>query len=170
MSVLERALYAHIDQHYRATRQPAQTTVLADYLQWDARQVRAILRRMADNGKVRKIGERGGWIPARGERMAAVMDDVQTEQRKPKVSNRARGKKRRRDIYEFICTYADEMDGPTPSINEISQHFRLNYKTTYYHILRLINEGKLRQEKGKLVVVGSEWLEPPRPTQLEFEF
>jgi hypothetical protein len=30
-----------------------------------------------------------------------------------------------------VCRYADEMDGPTPSINEIVVHFKLNYKTVY---------------------------------------
>jgi DNA-binding transcriptional regulator YhcF (GntR family) len=52
------------------------------------------------------------------------------------------------------------MDGPTPSINEIAMHFKLNYKTVYYHVMKLIVEGRLRQERGKLVVVGSEWIEP----------
>jgi hypothetical protein len=60
---------------------------------------------------------------------------------------------------EWVCCYADEMDGPTPSINEITVHFRLNYKAVYYHVIKLIFEGRLRQERGKLVVVGSEWIE-----------
>lgn len=70
---------------------------------------------------------------------------------------------RRDEIYDWICTYADEMDGPTPSINEISHAFSLNYKTVYYHVMKLVIEGRLRQERGKLIVVGGEWLEPPRP-------
>jgi hypothetical protein len=64
------------------------------------------------------------------------------------------------EIFEWVCRYADEMDGPTPSINEIASPFRLNYKTVYYHVMKLIVEGRLRQERGKLVVVGSEWIEP----------
>jgi hypothetical protein len=52
------------------------------------------------------------------------------------------------------------MEGPTPSINEIAVHFRLNYKTVYYHVMKLIVEGRLRQDRAKLVVVGSEWIEP----------
>jgi len=67
---------------------------------------------------------------------------------------------RRDQIYAFICTYADEMDGPTPSINEIASHYGLNYKTVYYHVVKLIAEGRLRQERNKLVVIGSEWIEP----------
>jgi len=84
----------------------------------------------------------------------------------------ARKRKTRRDeIYEWVCTYADEMDGPTPSINEIASHFDLNYKTVYYHVIKLIAEGRLQQERGKLVVVGSEWLQPEHPArQLSFEF
>ena len=64
------------------------------------------------------------------------------------------------EISEWVSRYADEMDGPTPSINEIALHFKLNYKTVYYHVMKLIIEGRLRQERGKLVVVGSEWIEP----------
>jgi hypothetical protein len=37
--------------------------------------------------------------------------------------------------------------------------------------MKLIVEGRLRQERGKLVVVGSEWIEPPLPsTQQRCEF
>jgi hypothetical protein len=62
-------------------------------------------------------------------------------------------------------------DGPTPSINEIAVHFKLNYKTVYYHVMKLIIEGRLRQERGKLVVVGSEWIEPVGwPVQQRFDF
>jgi hypothetical protein len=78
---------------------------------------------------------------------------------------------RRDEIFEWGCRYADEMDGPTPSINEIAVHFKLNYKTVYYHVMKLIVEGRLRQERGKLVVVGSEWIEPALPsTQQRCEF
>jgi hypothetical protein len=48
----------------------------------------------------------------------------------------------------------------TPTIDEIALHFKLNYKTVYYHVMKLIVEGRLRQERGRLVVVGSEWIEP----------
>jgi DNA-binding transcriptional regulator YhcF (GntR family) len=78
---------------------------------------------------------------------------------------------RRDEIFEWVCRYADEMDGPTPSINEIAVHFKLNYKTVYYHVMKLIIEGLLRQERGKLVVVGSEWIEPvTRLAHHEFDF
>jgi hypothetical protein len=86
---------------------------------------------------------------------------------------RRRRRTRRDEIFEWVCHYADEMDGPTPSINEIAVHFKLNYKTVYYHVMKLIVEGRLRQERGKLVVVGSEWIEPSGPTigqRFDFEF
>jgi hypothetical protein len=67
---------------------------------------------------------------------------------------------RQDEIFEWVCCYADEMDGPTPSINEIAVHFRLNYKTVYYHVMKLIVEGRLRQERGKLIVVGCERIDP----------
>jgi hypothetical protein len=83
------------------------------------------------------------------------------------TSERMMMQKRRDQIFEWVCAYADEMDGPTPSINEIAQHFGLNYKTAYHHVMKLIIEGRLRQEHGKLVVLGSEWIKPaqlpPRP-------
>jgi hypothetical protein len=84
---------------------------------------------------------------------------------------RPRRRTRRDEIFEWVCRYADEMDGPTPSINEIAVHFRLNYKTVYYHVMKLIIEGRLRQDRGKLVVVGSEWIEPSAwPVQKRFDF
>jgi len=84
---------------------------------------------------------------------------------------RQKRRTRRDEIFEWVCRYADEMDGPTPSINEISVHFKLNYKTVYYHVMKLIVEGRLRQERGKLVVVGSEWIEPAEsPVHQRFDF
>lgn len=83
---------------------------------------------------------------------------------------------RRDEIYLWIVSYADEMDGPTPSIREIARAFRMNYKTAYVHILKLMNEGRLCQERGKLRVVGSEWIEPApvaqpaRAVQRAFDF
>ena len=57
-----------------------------------------------------------------------------------------------------------------PFINEIAQYFELNYKTVYYHVMKLIVEGRLRQERGKLVVVGSEWIEPTHSHRIGFVF
>ncbi len=71
-----------------------------------------------------------------------------------------RRRTRRDEIYDFVCAYADEKNGPTPSIREISQSMHLGYSTTYHHILKLIIEGRLEQRDGKLLVVGSEWYGP----------
>lgn len=74
------------------------------------------------------------------------------------------GDQRRVDIYEFIVNYADEHDGPTPSINEIKEHFDWceSYSTAYYHVMKLIVAGLIRQEHNKLIVVDSEWIPPHR--------
>jgi hypothetical protein len=74
-----------------------------------------------------------------------------------------RGKKptRREEIFAFICMYADEHNGPTPSILEIKGHFGLAYGTVYAHVMKLIAERRLEQQDGKLVVPGSEWVPPP---------
>lgn len=76
--------------------------------------------------------------------------------------HRDRGHKptRRQQIYEFICAYADDKNGPTPSIREVSLHFKLAYGTVYSNVMRLIVEGRIIQEDGKLLVVGSEWIPP----------
>jgi len=67
---------------------------------------------------------------------------------------------RRAGIFEFICTYAEKMGGPTPSISEVAQHFSMNYKTAYLHVMKLIYEGRLRHERGKLAVIDSPWRPP----------
>ena len=69
---------------------------------------------------------------------------------------------RRDEIFDFICTYASEKDGPTPSILEVSQNFGLAYSTVYHHVMQLVIEGRLRREYGKLVVIDSEWIPPRR--------
>jgi hypothetical protein len=53
---------------------------------------------------------------------------------------------------------------------KIAVHFKLNHKTVYYHVMKLIVEGRLRQERGKLVVVGSEWIEPSGWPVQRFDF
>jgi hypothetical protein len=86
-------------------------------------------------------------------------------------TRRQKRRTQRDEIFVWVRRYADEMDGPTPSINEIALHFRLNYKTVYFHVMKLIVEGRLRRERGKLVVVGSEWIEPSAwPAQQRFDF
>jgi hypothetical protein len=45
------------------------------------------------------------------------------------------------------------------------------FRTLYFGAVKLVVEGRLRQERGKLVVVGSEWIEPSGlPVQQRFDF
>lgn len=67
---------------------------------------------------------------------------------------------RRDAILLYICDYARAMHGPTPSIREVALHFGVSYSTAYYHVTRLIEEGRLRQDRGKLIVVGGRWVRP----------
>lgn len=73
---------------------------------------------------------------------------------------------RRDQIYAYICAYAKELHGPTPNIREISQHFGFSYSSAYDHVIRLVSDGLLRQDRGKLVVIGSSWREPPEVAAL----
>jgi hypothetical protein len=67
---------------------------------------------------------------------------------------------RRDEIMAFICDYAGGKDGPTPSINEIAHDMGMAYATAYHHVMKLIIEGRLKQEDSKLCVVGAEWYAP----------
>jgi hypothetical protein len=78
----------------------------------------------------------------------------------PVRSARQIGEERRRRIYDFIVTYADELEGPTPTINEVAANLALDYKVTYYHVMKLIAQGLLKQERSKLIVVGASWKKP----------
>lgn len=71
---------------------------------------------------------------------------------------------RRDEIMAYICRYAREHWGPSPSIREVAIEFGLNYTTVYRHIKRLIAEERLEMRDGKLMVVGANWF-PPRPKQ-----
>jgi hypothetical protein len=78
-------------------------------------------------------------------------------QRRPRQPKRCA---RREAIYDYIIEYANTLDGPTPSIREVALALGIDYKVTYYHVIKLCAEGRLRQERGKLIVVGSEWIGP----------
>lgn len=69
---------------------------------------------------------------------------------------------RRDEIFDWMVDYADEKNGPTPSIREIAITFGLAYTTVYTHVLKLIRDGRVRQSDGKLVIIDSEWIPPPR--------
>lgn len=67
---------------------------------------------------------------------------------------------RRDEIFDFICDYCDEHNGPTPSIREIAYHFNRSYTTVYRHIQHLIEEERLELRHGKLIVLDARWLPP----------
>ena len=88
--------------------------------------------------------------------MVATWDEPQ---RRCRTKDRRRNK-RREEVYRYIINFADHLDGPTPNIREIADALHIDYRSAHYHVLMLIEEGLLRREKLKLVVVGSEWLAP----------
>ena len=78
-------------------------------------------------------------------------------QPKPKV------KHRRDEILQFIVTYASDHQGNSPSLGEISLHFRICRQTAYGHTLKLSDERRAQWRDGKLCLVGAEF-SPPTDT------
>jgi hypothetical protein len=76
-------------------------------------------------------------------------------------ANRGKEPTRRVQILAWMCLYAEEHHGNSPSILEISHQFKLAYGTVYSHVQKLIAERHLAQHDNKLVVLDSEWLPPP---------
>lgn len=78
--------------------------------------------------------------------------------------HKQRGKQstRRDEIYDYIVLYADEHNGNSPSILEVTHHFQLAYGTVYGHVMHLIAERRIERLDGKLVVPGAEWIPPNR--------
>lgn len=68
---------------------------------------------------------------------------------------------RREEILRFICQYAKENNGVTPSARSIAVAFRLGKTTVLTHITKLVAEGRLAWVDDRLKVVDSEWIEPP---------
>ena len=68
---------------------------------------------------------------------------------------------RREEILRFICRYAKENNGVTPSARSIAAAFKLGKTTVLTHITKLDAEGRLAWVDDRLKVVDSEWREPP---------
>ncbi len=68
---------------------------------------------------------------------------------------------RREEILRFICRYAKENNGVTPSARSIAAAFKLGKTTVLMHITKLVAEGRLAWVDDRLKVVDSEWIEPP---------
>jgi hypothetical protein len=81
------------------------------------------------------------------------------ELKNPKQSP-ARRRTRRDEIFDFVCAYANEHQGPTPSIHEIALHFKRSYSTIYRHVQRLLEEQRLDYRDGKIIVPDAEWHPP----------
>jgi predicted transcriptional regulator len=64
VSAFERWVYTEVTQHYRRTRQPVRTVILADLAGKNDRIVRGVLCRLEQAGAVQRRGQRGGWLPA----------------------------------------------------------------------------------------------------------
>jgi hypothetical protein len=75
-------------------------------------------------------------------------------------SYRAERGQTREKIFSFICLYADDHGGNSPSILEVSKELDLAYGTVYGHVMRMIARRMLDQRDGKIIVVGAEWNPP----------
>lgn len=68
---------------------------------------------------------------------------------------------RRDDILDYICAYAQEHNGNSPSMRAIARALGIAYPTARVHVLELVAEGKLRIEDNQLIVEQAEWTPPP---------
>jgi hypothetical protein len=77
------------------------------------------------------------------------------------VTRQNPNRKLKRDaIFEWICRYADEHNGATPSIRAVGRAFDVHYHTARGHVLELLADRLLRLEDGQLVIEDSEWIPP----------
>lgn len=71
---------------------------------------------------------------------------------------------RRDEILIFICMYALENNGVTPSQREIADSFGLHPKTIQTHLQKLIDEGRIdlvgRTPQTRIRVLRSTWEQP----------
>ena len=60
---------------------------------------------------------------------------------------------------DFIVNYKKDNDGQFPKYEEIGRALGVSKSTAWYRVERMMLEGLLeRNENGKLVVVGGEWI------------
>lgn len=71
---------------------------------------------------------------------------------------------RREEILVFICAYARENNGVTPSQRDIADQFGLHLKTVQSHLQKLIEEERIalvgRRTQARIRVERSVWEEP----------
>jgi len=63
MSQQQQTILAAITEIHRATYAPAKTISLAQRIYMSQEQTRRYLRALEASGVVRRVGQRGGWLP-----------------------------------------------------------------------------------------------------------
>lgn len=74
-------------------------------------------------------------------------------------------KTRRIEILEFICRFARENNGVTPSIRVIATNMGMGRGTVEVHLRKLHAEGRIGWVEGRLKVERSIW-DPPEDVEL----
>jgi SOS-response transcriptional repressor LexA len=69
--------------------------------------------------------------------------------------------RRRDEILQFICLFARENSGVSPSIRVIARHMGLGKSTVAVHLKILEDEERISWVEGRLKVERSTWEEPP---------
>lgn len=65
MSLMERAVIRTVHELHRLNGGPVRTLIVADLLGKHDRTLRGVLVRLEQRGYVRRVGQRGGWLPVR---------------------------------------------------------------------------------------------------------
>ncbi len=60
---VERSLIKIVEQIYRDTYSPARTIAVATRYGYSERHTRLCLKRLVDNGRLQRVGQRGGYMP-----------------------------------------------------------------------------------------------------------
>lgn len=74
MTPFEAAVYRKVCTLYRTTQGPVRTVIVADMLGKHDRYIRYFLVRLEQKNIIERVGQRGGWLPAR--RTAALTNLV----------------------------------------------------------------------------------------------
>ncbi|MBL8161200.1 MAG: hypothetical protein JNJ61_04385 [Anaerolineae bacterium] len=65
MTPYESMIFAQLCQLYRNSHSPVRTLILADLLGKHDRYIRTYLVRLEKKEYIRRVGQRGGWLPTR---------------------------------------------------------------------------------------------------------
>lgn len=82
-----------------------------------------------------------------------VWDAPQREKRRRRT--------RRDEIFEFICDYAEQNLGVTPSLRIIASHFGISHVTVSNHVWKLRAERRVDWVDSRIKVEDSTWTPPP---------